>query len=788
MLSEGAMRRWQLLNRLFRGTRPLDVRRCILVVEQLEAREVPAITTLENVSVSLGGAFFLADQNNDGQNYVATLTATHGILDASGAASFGVTVSSNNTATVALTGPLGNIDAFLSSGPTLTPTPYYSGDATVTATAVDAATGISAPGGELPSITFADVQVAPVASNAVLTVNAPGQVNAPASGFVFPPGFITVSNWPDNDGSETVTVIFQLDVANPDAFTLSAGGTVITPDEPGQWHVSATNLAALQSTLDSLELTPPAGYTGFAGLVVFGTLVDQASYSTAPNTASAFHDLGFGFAQLRFFQGGSITAPTAFAQEGGTLDLGGRYSVSDPDELPGDAHTLTVSVPSGTLTFDPAAIPSGATVGRDGDTITINGTIAEINAFLAAPGSLAYSPDDAHFAGFVPLTLTLTNHPGAAPSESQLPGDTVQGPVPAPVTVTANLAFVPVADHVVPAAVDVETEEDMPVELSITLSGLAGIDGAESVLIVLDGVPAGATFTRGTDLGNGEWAFAPSDLAGLEFVPALGETGTVTFTVKAVVTDAVTGLPASTAAASTTFTVTVQPIELPTEESAPVESESTAAGTSAETDSADTADARPDEALAHPPAFINAYSSSVAPDVRYSPTETRVSLAPPSQGSLFAQLETQLPSYSAGERHPLPPVLPLDQTLPVAGFTESGGDSFALVDKFYRDAAAPVPPATGVSQAPAESDPSAARVTQALVGIQANASPSDALVTAPTDTSEESGGEWRAWAAAAAVVGSLAAWAWLSRGTDGFLARAVRRFLRTASSPTERTA
>jgi hypothetical protein len=372
----------------------------------------------------------------------------------------------------------------------------------------------------------------------------------------------------------------------------------------------------------------------------------------------------------------------------------------------------------------------------------------------------------------------------------------------------AELEIEPAADDVFPAAPDVTTTVNTPVAISISLSGLVTADTEESVLIVLDGVPAGASFNNGTDLGDGQWAFAPSDLVGLTFTPPPGATGVFTFEVSVISTDSAPGVTTSTADEPTTFTVTVTAPtpstptapELPAGPAAPVLIESSAevsgpTGANETEPPSDAAD-HPITTVYHPGAtFVSGYSSGSAVSVHALPAEQRASTALPAPGSLFVQAEAPLPSYVLGERHPLPPVLPLDQTLPVAGFTESGGDSLALVDKLYRDAGAVSAP-TSVSQAPVESapgadtntKPSAEQVTRVLLGA-GPAPAGDTNPAAVADETAEADDQWRAWAAGTAIAGSLAAWVWLVHGRRGFLARTVRRFFRDAQPrSTERTA
>lgn len=121
-------------------------------------------------------------------------------------------------------------------------------------------------------------------------------------------------------------------------------------------------------------------------------------------------------------------------------------------------------------------------------------------------------------------------------------------------------------------------------------------------------------------------------------------------------------------------------------------------------------------------------------------------------------------------------MLPLDQTLPVAGFSESAGDSLALIYLIYRDAGEPEQPAlvtrsdNATLAAPLNilARPEAT-ATAATVGAGADAVPVDpSPASEPADTVA-------GYAAAAVLVPALA---WLSRGYIGARVRTVLRLLR----------
>ena len=86
------------------------------------------------------------------------------------------------------------------------------------------------------------------------------------------------------------------------------------------------------------------------------------------------------------------------------------------------------------------------------------------------------------------------------------------------------------------------------------LAGLVDTDGSETLAVNITGVPAGAGFSAGSDLGGGAWSFTPVQLAGLNYYAPVGFTGTVNLTVNAVSTETSNG---STATTTQTVAITV---------------------------------------------------------------------------------------------------------------------------------------------------------------------------------------------------------------------------------------
>jgi Cadherin-like domain/Bacterial Ig domain/RTX calcium-binding nonapeptide repeat (4 copies) len=79
-----------------------------------------------------------------------------------------------------------------------------------------------------------------------------------------------------------------------------------------------------------------------------------------------------------------------------------------------------------------------------------------------------------------------------------------------------------------------------PVALDITAQSIDPAAEA-SLLVSVAGVPAGAAFSAGTDLGAGRWSFTAPQLDGLEFLPPGGFAGSISLTLTASTVDAATG-------------------------------------------------------------------------------------------------------------------------------------------------------------------------------------------------------------------------------------------------------
>jgi hypothetical protein len=94
----------------------------------------------------------------------------------------------------------------------------------------------------------------------------------------------------------------------------------------------------------------------------------------------------------------------------------------------------------------------------------------------------------------------------------------------------------------------------IPLDLSAALSDL---DNSESLSLVLSGLPAGSTLSRGVANPDGSWSLEPGQLAGVNLIPAPHFSGAVVLTLTATATELDGGDRVSRSA---TFALTLQPV------------------------------------------------------------------------------------------------------------------------------------------------------------------------------------------------------------------------------------
>ena len=524
----------------------------------------------------------------DVSTVTVTLTAANGTIQLGGGYS-NVSIGGDGSGTVTVSGDVSNVTSQLTAlGFTFVPinvpdpTAPFRGEGTVTVqiTNDNGATDYAQ----------AIIDVKPTATTPTLATNVYGTFGEP-SGATSLAGLFTAgaysactTGWTDQDGSEFAILTITLSgVPDPSLFQLTSSQTLFSSSYNSEINVETwysnypyfSTLAQVQAVLDSLVLTPPAGYHGYATLSVSETLYDNAYF---PSQCSGASDTQTGCTtlDLRFFLGGErVTLPTVVGPEGQPVDLGNAaFVASDPDNEPYDYYDLTLSVDRGNITTVNPGEGGPYVTGSGTGTITLFGSLGTINQFLAGAGDLTYNPDDPLFSGFVPVSVDFKHDLGEGPRTPLKPGTTPVSYTPPPFLGTAFVVLTPVVVPFGAAAKDAATDEDTPVALA--LSATPPVDPAppgQTVDVFVHGVPAGASLNHGTDLGGGTWRLTPAGLDGLTFTPAPDGDGVFHLTLEVVTTNPGQSdpmfegegppVPPATASASAAFTVTVTAVARP---------------------------------------------------------------------------------------------------------------------------------------------------------------------------------------------------------------------------------
>src|SRR6185312_7972207 len=308
---------------------------------------LPSIAAPTAVTAGLGQAAAVAgislseSGNTTGETFTVTLSDTDGVLSASNAG--GATVSAAGT-TLTIQGTLGQVNVALA---TLTDTDTTAGSDTI---AIDAADGFGN---------------AAVEKTTAVTVNGLPVVAAPATlalGVGKPGGISGVSlSESGNTGSESFTVTLNdthgvLSATSTGGAVVSGGGTTLTISGSfAQVNATLATLSDSDGTIgpDTIDVTATDSFGNSASEQQIAVSVAAGPVIAAPGSAK----LGVG-------------------QASGVAGI----SLSESGAVRGETFTVTLSDTHGTLS---ASNAGGATVGAAGTTLTIGGTLDEVNAALA---------------------------------------------------------------------------------------------------------------------------------------------------------------------------------------------------------------------------------------------------------------------------------------------------------------------------------------------------------------------------------------------------------------------
>ena len=141
-------------------------------------------------------------------------------------------------------------------------------------------------------------------------------------------------------------------------------------------------------------------------------------------------------------------------------------------------------------------------------------------------GQITYTPAQ-HYSGPDQFTYTIRDLSGAVSNEA-----------------TVRLTVSPVADVPTVMAEGATGDQDTAIPLVIS-AALVDADGSETLSIEIEGVPAAAVLSAGTQTGAGRFRLTPAQLAGLTITPPVGSDDDFTLFVTAIATEQATGQTAS---------------------------------------------------------------------------------------------------------------------------------------------------------------------------------------------------------------------------------------------------
>jgi large repetitive protein len=296
----------------------------------------------------------------------------------------------------------------------------------------------------------------------------------------------------DTDGSEVLSVKI---IGIPTDSILSAGSN----NGDGSWTVPA-------AALSTLTIRPPKDYSGVMNLAI-------EAYALDANGSTATRNVPFTVTVTPAADGASIN-PQAIAVNENTPQL------------------LNLENPAEQVEITLSNLLAGASITATGGTlIQLNATEWRFTGTKAQADTLSYIAGDN--SGMDTVNVSVVTIDGASRS-SAITGAfdaTITGQADAPALFTANAAG--------------PTATTIPLNIA---SALTDIDGSETLSLTLSGVPAGVTFSAGTNAGGGVWSFTPAQLANLTMTTGLGQSS-FSLGVAAVSTETANGNTATTSGA-----------------------------------------------------------------------------------------------------------------------------------------------------------------------------------------------------------------------------------------------
>ncbi len=435
------------------------------------------------------------DGGTTGQSETVTLSVSEGTLSVTAGGS-GALVTNSGTSSVTIAGTLAQINALLNTDGTSTVS-YTDGSdnpaASVTLTlAID--DGGNTGGGSLTANDTATINITPVNDAPVATVTPASYSATENVTLSLKNNGLAVSDIDGNSGSETATLAVTDGILNVTAGSSGAGvagsGTSSVTITGTLAQINALLNTDGSSTVAYVENNDNPGTTASLSLTIHDNGNtgggDLASTDTAVLNITPANDAPVA----------TITPTSYSATEQTALSLKNNgLAVSDIDGNAG-SETVTLSVAEGTLAV--TAGGSGALVTNSGtSSVTIAGTLAQINALLNTDGTSTVSYTDGSDNPSTSTTLTLLIHDN---------GNTGGGDLSSSDTATINITAVndaPVAT-ITPASYSITENATLSLKNNgLAVSDIDGNSGSETVtLAVTDGILNVTTGTSGAGVSG----------------------------------------------------------------------------------------------------------------------------------------------------------------------------------------------------------------------------------------------------------------------------------------------
>ncbi|HEY4312127.1 MAG TPA: peptidylprolyl isomerase [Pirellulales bacterium] len=446
-------------------------------------------------------------------NVTATFAVAHGTINFSTSTTAGITssqVTGNGTGSVTITAPLAAINATLAatSGITYTPSASFGGSDSLSITASDSAGNTNTN----------SVSLAVLSS---ILINVPSSSLATAMGAGLAIAGLSISD-PALPAANNVAFTFK-----PQSGTITLATNIpngitsaeVTGNGTGTVSVNATQ-AQINATLADANGVTYAPTSSFSG-------TDTVQLHASDGSNSTDND-------FTVTVGLSITAPTTIKAPSGTNFAITGVSITDAALPSTDTITLTIAATHGTIKVGSTitgGVSSSGITGNNTATVTIAGTLAQVNATLAGTGGLLYrSAND--YDG--PDTITITANDQLTSSGTSTVGVSVIGPLsingPTNGLVQANTV-----QHITGVSLD---DTGLPATDNVTLTFAV----QNGIINLSTAVTAGLTAAQITTNGTGSVTIiAPlaainatlADANGLTYTPHTGFSGDDTVAITA---------------------------------------------------------------------------------------------------------------------------------------------------------------------------------------------------------------------------------------------------------------